>query len=92
MDDFLDADCVFESLFDKKILIKKEWKLGRGTASNYDVIFELTGSARIAGFAVYIKGTYHCIGVTSLLNNAKRFCVPVDDILLRCSMKRTKST
>jgi hypothetical protein len=84
MDDFLDADCVLELLFEKAVFARKSWKLGRGTASSYDVCFEFADTARIAGFTIYIKGTYHCIGITALHNQAKRFSIPVDEIISRC--------
>jgi len=87
MDDFLDADCVLTALFDKGVFTRKIWKLGRVTASSYDVIFEFENSAKTAGFIIYIKGTYHCIGVTALLNQSRRFNVPVDDIILQCAIK-----
>ena len=87
MDDFLDADCVLTALFGKGVFTKKIWKLSRGIASSYDVTFDFANSARIAGFTVYIKGTYHCIGLAALLNQSKRFKVPVDDIILQCAIK-----
>jgi len=87
MDRFLEADCVINALFDKGVFSKKVWKLSRGTASSYDVNFEFLNSARIAGFTIYIKGTYHCIGITALLNHARRFNIPVDDIVLQCVIK-----
>jgi hypothetical protein len=86
MDDFLDADCVIGALFDKSVFTRKVWKLNRGTASSYVVNFEFADSARIAGFIIYIKGTYHCIGVTALLNQSRRFNIPVDDIILQCAI------
>ena len=90
MNGFLDADCVINVLFDKGILTRKLWKLNRGTASSYDVIFEFADSARIAGFAVYIIGTYHCIGLTALANQSRKFNIPVDvidDIMARCAIR-----
>jgi hypothetical protein len=84
MNDFLDADCVIRSLFEMGVFIKKIWKLSRGTTDSYDVTFEFAESARIAGFIIYIKGTYHCIGVTALLNQSRRFNIPVDDIISQC--------
>ena len=87
MDDFLDADCVINALFSKCVFSKKTWKLMKVTANNYDVNFEFADSARIAGFTVYIKGTYHCIGLTALLNQARRFSISVDDIVLQCAIK-----
>lgn len=87
MDNFLDADCVLNALFEKGVLVKKVWKLDKGTTSHYDVLLELTTSAKIVGFVIYIKGTYHCIGMTALINQAKRFRIPVDDIILLCVIK-----
>jgi hypothetical protein len=87
MDGFLDADCVMGSLFDKGVFTKKTWRLSKGAANSYDVSFEFADSARIAGFIFYIKGTYHCIGLTALLNQARRFKIPVDDIILQCVIK-----
>jgi hypothetical protein len=87
MDGFLDADCVIDTLFTKGIFSRKVWKLSRVTASSYDVNFEFKDSARIAGFTIYIKGTYHCIGLTALLNQSRRFSIPVDDIILLCAIK-----
>ena len=87
MDGFLDADCVINALFTRGVFTQKIWKLSRGTANSYDVNFEFADSARIAGFTVYIKGTYHCIGITALLNHSRRFSVPVDDIVLQCVVK-----
>jgi hypothetical protein len=87
MNDFLDADCVIGALFAKGVFIQKIWKLSRGTANSYDVNFEFIDSARIAGFTIYIKGTYHCIGLTALLNQARRFSIPVDDIVLQCAIE-----
>ena len=84
MNDFLDAECVLTVLFNRNILTKKNWKLAKGMANSYNVTFELGNSARIVGFAVYIKGTYHCIGVTALRNQSRRFNFPVDDILVQC--------
>ena len=86
MIDFLDGDCVFLSLFEKKVLTRKEWKISKITSSSYDVTFELEKSARIAGFTIYIKGTYHCIGITALVNQSKRFIIPIDDIIVKCSI------
>ena len=87
MDDFLDADCVIDALFAMGIFTRKVWKLSKGIASSYDVIFELADSARIAGFTVYIKGTYHCIGLTALVNQSRRFNIPVDDIIVQCAIR-----
>ena len=87
MNDFLDADCVIGALFAKGVFTEKAWKLSKGTASSYDVTFEFANSAKIAGFTVYIKGTYHCIGLAALLNQSRRFNVPVDDIILQCAIK-----
>ena len=86
MDGFLDADCVINALFAKGVFTRKIWKLDRVTASSYDVNFELTSSARIAGFTIYIKGTYHCLGLTALLNQSRRFNIPIDDIVLQCAI------
>ena len=85
--DFLDGDCVFNALFAKGVLTRKLWKLSKGTANSYDVNFEFANSARIVGFTVYIKGTYHCIGITALMNQSSRFKIPVDDIILQCTLK-----
>jgi len=82
--DYLEADCVLNALFAKGVFTKKDWKLNRVTASSYDASFELADSARIAGFTIYIIGTYHCIGRTALLNQARRFNLVVDDILVQC--------
>jgi len=87
LDDFLDADCVIKAFFAKGIFSKKIWKLSRGTVNSYDVNFEFTDSAKIAGFTVYIKGTYHCIGLAALLNQSRRFNIPVDDIISECAIK-----
>ena len=87
MNGFLDADCVINALFDKGIFIRKLWKLSRGTVSSYDVVFEFADSARTAGFTVYIKGTYHCIGLTALANQSRRFRIPVDDIMAQCAIR-----
>lgn len=87
MDDFLDADCVINALFSKGVFTRKIWKLDRVTADRYSVSFEVKNSARIAGFMIYIKGTYHCIGVTALQNYARRFSVPIDDIYLQCIIR-----
>jgi hypothetical protein len=86
MDGFLDADCVLNDLFNKSIFTRKLWKLEKGTASSYDVCFELADSARIAGFTIFIKGTYHCIGLTALCNHSRRFGVQVDDIISHCTL------
>jgi hypothetical protein len=86
MDDFLDADCVLDTLFKKGVFTRKLWKLEKGTASSYDVCFEFADSARIAGFIIFIKGTYHCIGLTALCNHSRRFGIPVDDIISRCAL------
>ncbi|MCL2196575.1 MAG: hypothetical protein FWB77_03060 [Treponema sp.] len=87
MDDFLDADCVINALFNKGIFTRKIWKLDKVTTDNYITTFEFTDSARIAGFIIYIKGTYHCIGITALLNYARRFNIPADDIVVQCVIK-----
>ncbi|MDR2258578.1 MAG: hypothetical protein LBE14_05455 [Treponema sp.] len=86
MDELLDADCVIDALFEKGIFTKKLWKLDKVTASSYDVSFEFADSARIAGFTIFIKGTYHCIGITALRNHSRRFSIPVNDIILRCAV------
>ena len=86
MDGFLDAECVMGALFDKGILTKKDWKLNKITASSYDVNFEFADSARIAGFVIYIKGTYHCVGTTALVNQAKRFNFQADSIISLCKI------
>jgi hypothetical protein len=87
LNDFLDADCVFTAFFSKNVLTKKQWKLTRVTNNSYDVNFEFENSAKIVGFTVYIKGTYHCIGITALVNQSKRFNIPVDDIMVQCAIK-----
>jgi hypothetical protein len=87
MNDFLDADCVINALFTKGVFTKKIWKLSKVSANSYDTTFEFTDSARITGFTIYIKGTYHCIGITALINQSRRFKIPVDDIILQCSIK-----
>jgi len=84
MDDFLDADCVINALFQRGVFTRKIWKLDRLTADSYVVNFEFLNSARIAGFIIYIKGTYHCVGKTALFNQSRRFNIPVDDIVLQC--------
>jgi hypothetical protein len=84
VNDFLDAECVINALFEKGILARKVWKLSKGTADNYSVNFEFVDSARIAGFLFYIKGTYHCVGKTALKNVASRFNLPIDDIFIQC--------
>jgi hypothetical protein len=89
MDGFLDADCVIDALFEKGVFTKKAWKLDKVTASSYDVSFEFADSARIAGFTIFIKGTYHCIGLTAIFNSSRRFHIPVDDIILRCAIPLT---
>jgi hypothetical protein len=86
MDGFLDADCVINALFGAGVFTIKLWKLNKVTASSYDVSFEFADSARIAGFTIFIKGTYHCIGLTALLNRSRQFHIPVDDIILRCAI------
>jgi prolyl oligopeptidase PreP (S9A serine peptidase family) len=86
MDDFLDADCVINALFSKGVLSRKVWKLTKGTANNYDVIFEFADLAKAVGFTIYIKGTYHCLGRNALINLSRRFSIPVDDIVLQCSI------
>jgi hypothetical protein len=85
--DFLDADCVISALFSKGFLAKKLWKLTRGTTNSYDVTFELENSARIIGFTIYIKGTYHCLGITALVNQSKRFNITVEDIIKDCAIE-----
>jgi len=84
MDDYLEADCVINTLFNKGILVKKNWKLEKGTTAYYAVTFEFKDAAKIAGFNIYIKGTYHCIGKTALINQSARFNIPMDDILVQC--------
>jgi hypothetical protein len=86
MDGFLEADCVVNTLFEKGVFTRKLWKLNKVTADSYDVSFEIADSARIAGFVVYIKGTYHCIGLTALLNHSRRFHIEVDDIISCCAL------
>jgi hypothetical protein len=87
MEGFLDGDCVINALFAKGVFTRKTWKLVRGTASSYDVCFEFADSPRIAGFTIYIKGTFHCVGLTALLNQSRKFNIPVDDIVLQCAIK-----
>jgi len=84
MDDYLEADCVINALFNKGVFIKKEWKLRKGTADYYTATFEFKDAIKIAGFIIYIKGTYHCIGKTALINQSRRFDIPVDDLLVQC--------
>jgi len=84
LNDFLDADCVINALFEKGVFTKKIWKLNKVTASSYDVNFEFANVAKIAGFTIYIKGTYHCIGITAIKNQSKRFNIPIDDIIVQC--------
>jgi hypothetical protein len=86
MDGFLDADCVIGILFGKDVFTKKAWKLDKVTASSYDVSFEFADSARIAGFTIFYKGHIHCIGLTALRNRSRQFHIPVDDIILRCTI------
>jgi hypothetical protein len=86
MTGYLDADCVFNTLFTKGVFTRKIWKLDRITANDYYVSFELVDSARIAGFTIYIRGTYHCIGITALNNQARRFGLSADDIIVQCAI------
>lgn len=86
MSDYLNAECVFNALFTKEVFKRKLWKLKNITKDRYDVTFELTGEAKIAGFVVYIRGSYHYIGVTALVNQSKRFKIQIDDILVQCSI------
>jgi hypothetical protein len=86
MNDFLDAECVINALFANGAFTRKVWKLDKVTTSSYDVIFELADSARCAGFTIFIKGTYHCIGLTALLHYSRRFRVVVDDIIVQCAV------
>jgi hypothetical protein len=86
MDAFLDADCVITTLFTRGVFTKRLWKLNRVSAPSYDVNFELADAARIAGFTIFIRGTYHCIGLTALLNQSRRFNIPVDDICRCCAL------
>jgi hypothetical protein len=87
-DDFLDAECVINALFKKGVFTKKQWKLNKVTASSYDITFEPVNSARIAGFIIFIKGTYHCMGLTALCNHSRRFGIPVDDIISLCALPK----
>jgi hypothetical protein len=86
MPGFLDADCVVTALFAKGVFTRKLWKLERVGFSSYDVLFEFAGSARIAGFTVFVRDGLHCIGLTALLNQSRKFEIPVDDIFLRCAL------
>jgi hypothetical protein len=86
MPGFLDAGCVLSAFFAKGVFTRKLWKLERAEAHSYYVNFEFVGSARITGFMVFVRGGVHCIGLTALLNQSRRFMVPVDDILLRCAL------
>jgi hypothetical protein len=88
MNDFLDAECVMDALFSGGVFTKKLWKLDKVTANSYDVGFEFTDSARIAGFTVFIKGTYHCIGLTALLNHSRRFNILVAAIISSCALPK----
>jgi hypothetical protein len=85
MDGFLDAECVIGALFRNGVFIERQWKLNKVTASSYDVSFELANSARIAGFTIFIKGTYHCVGLPAILNHA-RGLISVDDIISLCAI------
>jgi hypothetical protein len=87
MNGFLDADCVITALFARGVFTKKAWKLNKGAVSSYDVTFELANSAKTAGFIIYIRGTYHCVGLTAILNQSRRFNIPVDDIILQCAIR-----
>ena len=84
MHDYLDADCVLTALFDKGVLTRKLWKLTRGTINSYTVTFELKDSARIVGFNIYIKGTYHCIGLTAFSNRLRVLNTALDAIIAQC--------
>jgi hypothetical protein len=86
MSELLDAECVINALFEKGIFTRKFWKLGKVSADSYDVTFELANSARIAGFTIFIRETYHCIGLTALLNHSRRFGIRVTDIASRCAL------
>jgi hypothetical protein len=88
MDGLLDAECVLDALFDHHVFTRKLWKLSKVTANSYDVLFEFEDSARCAGFTIFIQGTYHCIGLTALLNQSRRFKVPVDDIMVQCVLPK----
>jgi len=86
MGDYLDADCVFGTLISDGIFALKVWKNTLGEKPHYNVMFELSESARRAGFVVYIKESRHCIGRTALLNVAQRLNLPLRDILVRCAV------
>jgi hypothetical protein len=86
MGDFLDAECVLDALFEGGVFTRKLWKLDKVTASSYDVSFEFADSARIAGFTIFIKGTFHCIGLTAFLNRSRQFRLSVADIVSSCAI------
>jgi len=86
MGDFLDADCVFATLIGGGIFTLKSWKNTIGEKTYYNVLFELAESARTAGFVIYITEGRHQIGRTALLNIARRFQIPLGDILTRCAV------
>ena len=86
MDEFLDAECVIDALFEGGVFTKRAWKLERITAPSYDVCFEFSNAPMIAGFTIFIRGTYHCIGVTALHNHSRRFGISVDKIISQCAL------
>jgi len=86
MGDFLDADCVFAALISAGVFTPKIWKNTIGNKLNYNVMFDLTESARMAGFVIYIVDGCHRIGRTALLNIARRFKISLGDILTRCAV------
>jgi len=85
MGDFLDADCVFSALISGGVFTQKVWKNTIGSKLDYNVMFDLAESARRAGFVIYVAEGCHRIGRTALLNIARRFQIPLGDILTRCA-------
>jgi hypothetical protein len=86
MRDYLDADCVFTALIAKKIFNTFDWKIRRNNVVSYQVTFEHIKKTAISSFTVYIKEGRHCIGKTTLVNQAKRFHLPIDDVFLQCAL------
>jgi hypothetical protein len=86
VEEYLDAECVLEILFEKNILERREWKNKSNQMRYYYVRFEHGGSARVSSFVIYVNDSRHCIGKRAFENQVTRFGSDCGGIYEECKI------
>jgi hypothetical protein len=84
MDVFLDAECVFNALVKRGIIISQDWKNRHPETSRFTAHFSLTKSHGIISFEVRKKDSRYFITARSLEIIAHIKKLNIDDLYVKC--------